>query len=411
MDRSPLVRTKSSTGSGPTMTPIDVPLARTLTPGCAHVLHFNNAGASLMPEPVIAAVKEQLDLEARMGGYEAAFAIQDRIERMYTALAELLHCAKEEVCFAESATRAWDMALLSLRLGPGDRVLTGYAEYGGNWLALLKLQRSTGCTVELVPDDASGQIDVVALKRMLDERVKLVALTHVPSSGGLVNPIESVGAALRGSNAIYLVDACQSAGQLPLDVERIGCDLLSGTGRKYLRGPRGTGFLYVRCALLDRLEPPFLDAYSARWTGMGTFTWRPDARRFEGFESSVANKLGFGAAVEHALGWGLDAIADRNTTLANRLREGLGRIPRVVVRDQGELRSAIVTFTADVPSLEGIRIALHDRRMNISLVSLELARLDLEPRGITGMVRASVHYYNTEEEVDRFVSAVSEALR
>lgn len=392
------------------MTPIDVPLARKLTPGCAHVLHFNNAGASLMPDPVIAAVKDQLDLEARTGGYEAAFAMHERIEGVYTSVAQLLHCTKEEVSFAESATRAWDMALLALRLGPGDRVLTGHAEYGGNWLAMLKLQRATGCTVEVVPDDAKGQIDVAALKGMLDERVKLVAITHVPSSGGLVNPIEVVGAAVRGSNAIYLLDACQSVGQLPLDVDRIGCDLLSATGRKYLRGPRGTGFLYVRRSLLDRLEPPFMDAYSAQWTDMRTFQWRPDARRFEGFESSVANKLGLGAAVEHALGWGLDAIAARNALLADRLRQGLDQVPGVKVRDQGEQRSAIVTFTVEVPSLENLKLALHEHRMNISLVSLELARLDLEPRGITGMVRASVHYYNTEQEVDRFVGAVAEEV-
>ncbi|MBK9074384.1 MAG: aminotransferase class V-fold PLP-dependent enzyme [Flavobacteriales bacterium] len=303
------------------MTPIDVPLARKLTPGCAHVLHFNNAGASLMPDPVIAAVKDQLDLEARTGGYEAAFAMHERIEG------------------------------------------------------------------------------------------KLVAITHVPSSGGLINPIEVVGAAVRGSNAIYLLDACQSVGQLPLDVDRIGCDLLSATGRKYLRGPRGTGFLYVRRSLLEKLEPPFMDAYSAQWTDMRTFQWRPDARRFEGFESSVANKLGLGAAVEHALGWGLDAIAARNALLADRLRQGLDQVPGVKVRDQGEQRSAIVTFTVEVPSLENLKLALHEHRMNISLVSLELARLDLEPRGITGMVRASVHYYNTEQEVDRFVGAVAEEVR
>lgn len=391
-----------------TLAAIDVARVRRDTPACAQLLHFNNAGASLMPDRVLRTVTDHLELEARIGGYEAADREARRLEAVYASLAQLLHCGPDEVAVVESATRAWDMAFYSIPLKAGDRVLTAHAEYVSNYLGLLQMARRTGCSVEVVPNDAHGQVDVEALRRMLDERVKLVCITHVASSNGLVNPVEAVGQVLRGTDAVYLVDACQSAGQLPLDVARIGCDLLSATGRKFLRGPRGTGFLYVRRSVLERLEPPFVDWHAANWTAVDRYEWRPDARRFESFEHSAANKLGLGAAVDLALELGLDAIADRIAVLTGRLRGALRDMPGVVLRDGGERQSGIVTFTVDGAVPFELRQRLLERHINTSVARQEMARLDLAERGIPQALRASVHYYNTEEEVDRFVRAIAE---
>ncbi|MBX2978774.1 MAG: aminotransferase class V-fold PLP-dependent enzyme [Flavobacteriales bacterium] len=388
--------------------PIDVQLARSLTPGCSHVLHFNSCGSSLMPTPVLDAVKAHLDLEARIGGYEAAAQAMPHWERAYDSLAGMLNCDRNELAITENASRAWEMAFHAIPLGPGDRILTGHAEYVSNWLAFLLVRQRTGCRVELVPNDEHGQIDTHALSSMMDQRVKLVALTHMPSSNGLINPAEEVGRLVKGSGALYLLDACQSVGQLPLDVKAIGCDLLSGTGRKFLRGPRGTGFLFVRKEVLERLSPPFIEHQSANWDELERFSWRMDARRFETWEKSYANVIGLAQAVDHAMSWGLDAIAERVGDLANELRNTLATVPGVRVHDLGLRKSGIVTFTKNGVDPMRMMQELGAQGINITAARKEIARLDLEERGLDRVARVGIHYFNTSEEVERFVAAVSD---
>jgi cysteine desulfurase/selenocysteine lyase len=386
---------------------IDVMRARRETPGCGEVLHLNNAGAALMPQPVLDAAIGHLRLEASIGGYEAAERAHEAVEHVYDAAATLLNCARDEIAVVENATRAWDMAFYSLPLGPGDRILTAQAEYASNYIAYLQMARKTGARVEAVPDDESGQLSVEALRSMIDEHVKLIAVTHVPTNGGLVNPAAAIGRVARGAGVPYLLDACQSVGQMPIDVEEIGCDMLSTTGRKYLRGPRGTGLLYVRRGILDRLEPPFLDLHAATWVARDRFEIRPDARRFENWETYYAGKIGLGVAVDYALGWGIDAIQARVFALADHLRDRLAALPGVTVRDQGAERCGIVTFTVEGVAAEAIKEQLSAKRINVEVSSRDSTRLDMEARRLTDLVRASVHYYNTEEEVDRFCSALA----
>jgi selenocysteine lyase/cysteine desulfurase len=385
----------------------DVSRARADTPGCERVLHFNNAGAGLMPAPVLAAVKDHLDAEALNGGYEAANAAYDRVERTYAAAAQMLNCAPDEIALVENATRAWDMAFYAFRFTAGDRILTAEAEYASNYIAYLQVARATGVTVEAIPNDEHGQVSAEALANMLDDKVKLIAITHVPTNGGLVNPAAKIGRIARDAGVPFLLDACQSIGQMPVDVEAIGCDILSATGRKYLRGPRGTGILYVRRALIETLEPPFLDLHAAEWTGTDSFKIRTDAKRFETWEGSVAGKIGLGVAIDYALGWGLEAIYARISALAGQLRDGLAAIPGVSVRDLGAERCGIVTFTKDGASPGDVQSTLAEQKINIAVSPRNFTRLDMDARDLDALARASVHYYNTEDEVRRFCAAVA----
>ena len=257
-----------------------------------------------MPDVVLQTVIEHLELEARIGGYEAAAREDDRVEATYDSVARLLGCSRDEVAIVENATRAWDMAFYSFDFQPGDRILTCGAEYASNYIALLQVAQRTGAVVVVVGDDESGQVSLSALEQELERGARIVSLVHVPSQGGLIQPAAGVGRLCRAAGVPLLLDACQSVGQLPTDVRELECDILSATGRKFLRGPRGTGFLYVRQGLIEQLEPPFLDLHAAEWDDGDTFSIRADARRFENWETSYATKLGLAAAVDYALGLG-----------------------------------------------------------------------------------------------------------
>ncbi|MGE0093333.1 MAG: aminotransferase class V-fold PLP-dependent enzyme [Alphaproteobacteria bacterium] len=386
--------------------PIDVAKVRADTPGVGNILHFNNAGAALPPRSVVTAAVRHLEREAEIGGYEAEQEAHGRLEAVYASLARLLNCDASEVAVIENATRAWDMAFYSLPLRQGDRVLTAMAEYASNYIAFLQAAKTKGVEIVVVPNDNQGQIDVAALSRMIDERTKLIAITHVPTNGGLVNPAAAVGRVAKRAGVPFLLDACQSAGQMPLDVDVLGCDMLSATGRKFLRGPRGTGFLYVRKAMLEKLEPAFLDLHAATWTSKDSYKLRPDARRFENWETNIAAKLGLGAAVDYALSLGLGDIRARVVSLADSLRRRLADIPGVSVKDLGAEKCGIVTFTYEGREPEKLRDQLRKRRINAWISGPSSTRLDMEERKIPMLVRASVHYYNTEQEVMRFCEVV-----
>ncbi|MEX1008475.1 MAG: aminotransferase class V-fold PLP-dependent enzyme [Acidimicrobiia bacterium] len=390
-------------------TTIDVERVRADTPGCRDVVHLNNAGASLPPRIVVDTVIEHLELEARIGGYAAGDAVAERSAAVYSSVAALVGADPDEIALIENATRAWDMVFYALaaRFEPGDRILTSRSEYASNVIAFLQASRRTGALVEVVPDDEHGQLSVDALREMLDDRARLVAISWIPTQGGLVNPAAEVGAVTHDAGVPYLLDACQAAGQLPIDVDVLGCDFLSATGRKYLRGPRGTGLLYVRREWIERLEPPFLDVHAARWVRDDAIEIRDDARRFETWEHSVASELGLGAGVDYALALGVNAIAERVTMLGDVLRARLNTVPGLTLHDRGLEQCGIVTFTVEHEDPFTLAARLRTDGINISVSTIDFARYDLGARNLDAVARASVHYYNTEEELDRFVAALA----
>ena len=387
---------------------MDIPKLRSETPGCRNVIHFNNAGASLMPRPVVQAATSYLREEAEWGGYETASKYRKELEETYPVIADFINAQAGEIAILENATAAWHMAFHAVDFKAGDRILTSEAEYASNYISYLKLRKNSEISVEVIPSKESGETSVDALAEMMDDKVKLISITHIPTNGGLVNPAEEIGHIAKDHPCLYLVDACQSVGHYPVDVQKIGCDMLSATGRKYLRGPRGTGFLYVRNEILPRIEPPFLDLHSAEWTAKEQYSMREDARRFENWESNYAGIMGLKTAVSYAGEIGMDHIWSRIVEVAGELRRRLSSLPFAKVHDIGSLKGGIVTFTVDGLSASAIKRKLSERNINVSVSSKSSTLIDMEQRGLEELVRASVHYYNTSEEIDQFIGVLQD---
>jgi selenocysteine lyase/cysteine desulfurase len=393
------------------LTSDDVARLRADTPGCRTVHHLNNAGSALPPEVVVDTMVGHLRREAEIGGYEAHAEAQERLDATYVSLGRLVGSGPEGISLTTSATDSWLRGFLSLPLERGDRILVSQAEYASNVLAVMASARRAGATVEAVPDDATGVLDVDALRSLLDERVRVVAVTHAPSQNGLLNPAERIGAALRdlAPEAWYVLDACQSVGQVPLDVTAIGADFLSATGRKFLRGPRGTGFLWSS-ARAQTLEPALVDLEAAVWTSVDTYAIAPGATRFESWEKSYAAMLGMGAAADYALALGLEVTRLRISWLADRIRAALADLPGVVVRDRGTTRTGIVTFSVEGQDATDVVRRICERGVNVSHSPREYARRDFDAHGVTGLVRVSPHVYTDDTDLEALLGAVSAAI-
>jgi len=390
--------------------PIDVERVRAETRAADTVLHLNNAGTSLPPAIVMDTVHEQLRAEEVFGGYEAEALAEPALERAYESVATLLGATTSGVAFFSGATVAWQTALTSLPWKRGDRILTSEAEYPSNVYAYQYLKNRYGVKTEYIPDDEHGQIDVDALREAIDEKTRLISVTHIPTYGGLVNPVARVGKVAKDAGILYLVDACQSVGQMHLDVEEIGCDLISGAGRKYLRGPRGTGFLWASHRAIEMMTPAFADQHSQAWTSPLDFEPVAGARRLETFERSVALQLGLGAAARYATALDTTVIEARVFALAAALRGMLSEIPGVTIRDRGERLCGIVTFTVDGFSAEEVRVALREHHINTWIVRRSASMRDFTARGLEEVTRASVHYYNTEEELARTADVIRDLV-
>ncbi len=382
---------------------LDIDLVRQQSAACSSLIHFNNAGSALSPDSVTEAVIKHIRLEQQLGGYEAAQAAEAGINNFYRAMASLLNCQPGEIAFIENATRAWDLALSSIPLSAGDEIITFGSEYASNYMGLLHLAKQKQLQLTLAPLNAEGLVDLEQLEQMINERSRVLALTHIASQRGDIQPAAAVGEIARKHGLYYVLDACQSAGQLALDVQQLQCDFLCGTGRKFLRGPRGTGFLYVNTDKLAQLEPVFVDLEAARWLSTESFAWRDDARRFETFERFVAGMIGLGLATDVAVSTGLDAIAERISQLVQYLNGKLQAVDTVQVLERSAQRSGIVTLIKEDEAAADLKARLQSAGINTSVASAANARLDLDQEAHSAVLRASLHYYNTEAEIDLLV--------
>ncbi|MGX2996159.1 aminotransferase class V-fold PLP-dependent enzyme [Streptomyces sp. JNUCC 64] len=402
----------SASGPGREALQLDVTALRADTPGCRQVVHFNNAGCGLLATPVLDVMVDHLNLEARIGGYEASAARAAEVRGFHTEIAALVNTAPGNIAFAGSATHAYANALSSIPFEADDVILTTRDDFVSNQIAFLSLRKRFGVRVVHAPDAPGGGVDVAAMAALMrTHRPRLVSATHVPTNSGLVSPVAEIGRHCRELDLLYLVDACQSVGQLVIDVAEIGCDLLTATCRKFLRGPRGSGFLYVSDRVLRAgNEPLFIDMHGARWTGPDRYEPVGTAARFEEWEFPYATVLGSAAAVRYAREVGVEAIERRTPALAARLRERLAPVLGVRLLDRGPRLAGLVTFAVEGWRPEPFKAAVDARGINSALSFREFAQFDFGDKDVEWCLRLSPHYYNTEEEVDHVADAVADVI-
>ncbi len=378
------------------------------TPGTAERIHLNNAGAALMPQPVLDACKSHLDLEANIGGYEAADLRSDEVARVYQDVGGLVAADPENIAITANATAAFIQAVSSFDLEPGDVIVTTRADYTSYQITFLSLAERLGVVVKHAEDLPEGGVDPDSVRELArDPRCRFVHVSWVPTHSGVIQDAFGVGDVCEELDVPYLLDACQAVGQIPVDVSKLKCDYLTATARKFLRGPRGVGFMYASDKALDRGDHPlFVDMRGAKWVEPDQYEVSPTAMRYEDWEFAYALVLGLGAAARYALEVGIDVAGSRAFSLACRLREGIGAIPGARVLDGGKEQCAIVTATFAESDAREIVNELKSRKINATSSLKWYGLLDFPAKGVEAALRISPHYYNSEDEIDEALDAL-----
>ncbi|MGH9714631.1 MAG: aminotransferase class V-fold PLP-dependent enzyme [Candidatus Acidiferrales bacterium] len=391
-----------------------VPVENTLaqwrgdTPGCANRVHLNNAGAALMPRSVLDAMTAHLNREAILGGYESSDEAEGSVNAAYSNIAELLGAHSHNIAVVENATVAFFQALSAFDFRPGDVIVTTRNDYISNQLSYLSLAKRQGIEIRRAENLPSGEVDPQSVRELLrDPKVKLLAVTWVPTNSGLIQPVEALGEVAEAAGVPYLIDACQAVGEIPIELSRLRCDFLSATARKFLRGPRGIGFLYVSDRALNRGDYPlYVDMRGANWVTADGFELAPDARRFENWEFSCALVLGLGEASRYALSVGIGPGGGRARELAATLRTKLSALPGYRLLDRGKELAALVTVAVAGWDANALVIALRERGINTSASLGAYAVIDMAEKKVDSALRISPHYYNTESELETLIEAL-----
>lgn len=383
---------------------------RSDTPGCLFKVHLNNAGASLMPLPVIDAINRHISLEGNIGGYEASDYRAGEIDKFYQSAGKLFSCDPVNIAFTANATDSFSRAISSIDFKPGDVILTSNEDYISNQITYLAFSKRFGVKLIRAKSEEGGGIDLKDFEKCIRTyHPKLVAITHIPTNSGLVQPVKEIGEICSRYELLYLLDACQSVGQMGLDVNDLKCDFLSVTSRKFLRGPRGAGFLYVSDKALDMgLEPLFIDMRGADWVSENEYAPRKGSIRFEDWEFAYALVLGTGAAIDYLLTLSIDNVEKQVKFLANYARNELSTIDRVSVYDKGQDPGGIVSFHLKGSNPEFIKDALSKKNINVATSYRRFAVIDFDEKQIGWTVRVSPHYFNTIEEIDYFLETVKQ---
>lgn len=381
---------------------MDLNAIRKDTPGCSDKIFLNSAGSSLMSKIVVDTIVNYLYEEQQFGGYETINRNSALINEFYKEAAKLINAKPDNIAFVTSSTDGYAKALSSISFKEGDCIITTNDDYVSNQIAFISLQKRHHINIVRVANLPDHELDLEDFERLIKKhQPKLVAVTHIPTNSGLIQNVEGVGRLCKQYDILYLVDACQSVGQCVVDIEKIGCDFLTATGRKFMRGPRGTGILYVSDRVLrTEMAPLFLDNEGAKWTTFNEYQLSSTAKRFEHFERSSASLLGLKEALKYANTLGMANIESYNRELSGKLRVNLQNMGFRVL-DKGNNLSSIITFCQQDGNTETIQKILRENNVFFTVSNKNNALIDFTSKNVDHAIRLSPHYFNTLEEIEK----------
>ena len=371
-------------------------------------INFNNAGASKNPEFVVNRIKEYLDEEVIFGGYYAAEKNKKHIINFYKNLSFLINCHESEISFVPSSTYGWNFFLDSVNLEKGDNIIIFDNEYGNNFLSLLKKKN---VEIRVSEIDTNGKICLSNLKKKIDKKTKIICVCHIASQSGNIQNVEEICKVSKKLNnkIIFLLDACQSIGHIKIDVKKINCDVMVGSGRKYLRGPRGTGFMYIKDSIKKNIRPSIFDSRSCVLKKMKTILYKKNL--FETFEFPPALIIGLSESLSYLNKLGIKKIEKKIKNLSIYFRKKIKKINSVTVYENPLLLSGINTISVEKKPVEKIHKYLLKKKILTSICTTSTSYHHFEKMNVKKLLRISFHHYNTRKEIDYLVEVLNDLAK
>lgn len=370
-------------------------------------INFNNAGSSKNSNKVIKTIIAYLEEEQKLGGYLAAKLNRPKILNFYRVFSKLIKCKKSEISFLPSSTYGWNFFLNSISFKKNDNVIIFENEYGNNFISLLK-KKNLKIKVSKLSHD--GQVCFESLKENIDRNTKLVSVCHISSQCGNLIDVQKVGKIVKeiNRNTLFLVDACQSIGQIDINVRKINCDVMIGSGRKYLRGPRGTGFIFIKDDLKKNLSPIISDSFSCKIVNMKKIIYKKNY--FETFEYSPALLLGLTEAIENIHSIGIKKIQKKIKKLSLYFRLKVRKLNGVIIFENECLISGINTIIINGFSTKEVLDYLLKKKILCSISDNKTSYHFFKTRKRKSLLRLSFHYYNDFKEIDFLIKTIEELV-
>lgn len=374
-------------------------------------MYFNNAGAGLMSKGTYETLTNHMEIEMNVGAYKAAAIKSDAVNNFYLLAAKLLNAgSKDEIAFIDSASRGWNLIIYGLDIKESDVIVTLSSEYGTNLLTIYDIAKRTHCGIKVIQCDNEGNFSLDDVDQALQSGGTILAVSHVAAQGSIVNPVVELGILAQKYDAIYIVDGCQAVGQIKVDVQQINCCAYVTAGRKWLRGPRGTGILYVRRNA--PIRTPQIDLASADlvFDELGTVVdvkVRDDAKQFELWEKSTSSLLGLANAIQEYMDYGIDTAEQEICAKANYIRSFVVSNQHLALVGSENSSTGVVGFYIKDPKQEKkVKELIEKENFIISYVCDWDCPTFFPQNGVQYIFRISPHYYTSNDDIQAICNLI-----
>jgi len=380
------------------------------------IIYLDSAASSLTPEPVLEKMLEfyrQYRANVDRAIHRLSQQASEEYGHAHAKVADFINAKSDsEIIMTKNTTEGTNIIASGLKWKKGDKVVTSVIEHHSNFIIWLRVKNRYGVNVELVKPKtpmAQGLLDPADFEKVVDDKTRIVAVTHVSNVLGVITPIKEIAKIAHEHGAYVLVDGAQSVPHMRVDVQKLGCDFLAFTGHK-MCAPTGSGALYIKEELTEEVEPLCIGGGSIADVELDNYKLDKSPRRFEAGTPAIAEAIGLGAAVDYLGKVGMENIEHHEKELTRKMYEALNEIPQIeIYGPKPEHKIGITAFNVSDLNPHDVALAL-DVSANIMVRSGHHCALPLTKSVLNrpGSVRASTYLYNTKEEIEKFILAVRE---